>query len=215
MHCNFYRELINNPTNEGTYFAGYLEPNGVFLSELDITNNGYIFPAHGPPIHLPEPFGHGFLQSVYRVLETTNQGGLIFPRRTQLISYFLSPHAKSPGDVFPVMVSTLSVDEIDLGEHSAVLSPVPKILLAMDTRPVGLKEDMTVDYLVTNDYFTPVTNHMIEQIATIVRAEAPPPSPNSKPRFFFLGLLAVLAVTPLVVMLRKNSQTKNEQQKIK
>ena len=91
-------DLLNHPQNVGDFSASYLQPGGIFLSELNVTNNGMDVDidmtfAKGDNLEVevkpfPAPGEKGFLDFRFEVLVTTNCNGIAFPLRTVLKHFY-------------------------------------------------------------------------------------------------------------------------------
>jgi RNA polymerase sigma factor (sigma-70 family) len=168
IHINFQHELFNNPKDEGSFTESFLEPERQFVSELTITNNGTIFLADGTTMEYPSPFNNGFVSASYKVLNTTNYHGITFPLETVLYQYAPLPNGKSPQDTYQAVVTKLNVQQIGVGGRNLTLAPVPSRVLAMDNR-LRLNNNMTMNYVVTNDQYLALTNKEMEQLANMYR----------------------------------------------
>ena len=180
----FDRKFFTNPENSGGFEATYIEPDRRFLSELVITNNGTIFLSDGRTMKWPAPFNNGFVTFSFKVLETTNVNGIIFPLSAVLDEFEPLPNGKSPEETYRVVHATLKVDQIDIGGRHLTLSPVPASVLAMDSR-LSLPNGRTMNYGVTNDEYYALTNSKMESLANLylrMRQGSPPRRSNSAAR---------------------------------
>jgi len=160
-------DIFDRPWNEGNYGLQYLSPGEAFLSELNITNNGFSIEltvaASGNPegevTRFRAPFNNGFQELEYRVLESTNFNGIAFPMR--MIYKRFSPDflGKRREDVRVRLVSELVVSRISFSKDDiAKRSPAPSPLFAFDLRAPDLPKYATVDYLVTGDEWKPLSD---------------------------------------------------------
>lgn|GEM_PF-4076811 len=78
------------------------------------------------------------------------------------------PDGKLAQDTYPAVVTKLNVQQIDMGGRNLTLVPVPSRVLAMDNR-LQLNNNMTMNYVVTNDQYLALTNKEMEQLANIYR----------------------------------------------
>jgi hypothetical protein len=201
MRAYFDYELLNDPHNEGRFTLSYIEPQKLFLSELIVTNNGLLFLSDGSVMKLSNPYDNGYPQFLFKVLETTNCGGIVFPLNTVLYQFVPSPNDKSPGELYAAVVSRLHIAQIDVGGQHLVLNRPPTNLVALDSRPTGLKKDMTVNYNVINDQWLPLTNHRLEVLADSVRGTLPRPVEDAGyagRRAFIFITLVTLTLVPLI-----------------
>jgi len=164
IHFLFQPELFDNPKNEGGFVAHYIEPEGQFLSELVVTNNGTIFLTDDTTREYPGPYQNGFIEFSYKVLETTNCLGINFPLTALLHEYSPLPNGKSPEDLYTNTTTTISIQQIDVGGHVLKLVPVPSHLVALDYRPSGLK-GISMNYEVTDDHYSELTDTNLERLA--------------------------------------------------
>jgi RNA polymerase sigma factor (sigma-70 family) len=169
IHFAFQPELYGNPQNEGGFFAKYIEPEKRFLSELIVSNNGVGFGPEGRIFQYPGAYTNGFVQFSYRVLETTNCNGMIFPLKAVLSQFTPAMNGQSPEDLFAVAVTEFNIQKIDVGGRHLTFAPIPNPVLALDSRPPGLNKDITMNYLVTNDQYLALTNERMEKLARIYR----------------------------------------------
>lgn len=132
-------ELTNDSRDEADYALGYLMPGHAFLSELSLTNNGtwldlteksdFAFIQYGGALQ-----AGGFPEMEYRLLETTNVGGILFPRLAT-VSYpglgLVEPAGRNEREAHWVV--KISVTNILL--HGGFEGPAaPAKLFAMDYR---------------------------------------------------------------------------------
>jgi len=169
IHFIFQPELLDNPKNEGGFKESYIGPENQFLSELVASNNGTMFLSDGTTMDYSEPaLANGFVEFSYKVLETTNCQGIIFPLNAVLYQYIPLQSGKSPEDLWPEIITKLSIEQIDIGGHKLSLKPVPARVVALDQR-LGLKNGLTMNYDVTNDQYYSLTNSRMEQLADFYR----------------------------------------------
>jgi hypothetical protein len=176
-------EMLNHPQNEGYFNARYLQPGAIFLSELNVTNNGVsvdmTYDKSGNPElevkRLSAPWDKGFLGFRFAVLETTNVNGMAFPLRTMIKHLYPKWDMKNPADLYlagqlELVVKRISFAETDLSNRK--LSPSE--LLAYDYRPPNLPKETSVGYMVTNDLWPPLSDPSIQSSARRIRRNADP-----------------------------------------
>ena len=176
IHINFMPELFDNPKNAGGFKATYIGPEQQFLSELTITNNGTIFSSDGNTYEYPEPYKKGYVEFSYKVLETTNCNGINFPLNAVLCQFAPLPNGISQDDVYLGGIIKFHILRIDVGGHNLTLKPVPASVLALDYR-LGLANNRTMNYMVTNDLYLSLTNRIMQQLANVYERMA-----TNKPR---------------------------------
>ena len=165
MSRNLFTNLAN-PENSGGFKATYIEPERQFLSELIITNNGTMFLSSGTTRRWLEPFNNGFVSFSYKVLETTNVNGILFPLSAVLYEFMPLPDGKSAEDTYPAVIAKMEVEQVDIGGRELKLLPVPTNIVAMDKR-LSLPKGRTINYSVTDDQYYALTNSRLEKLATI------------------------------------------------
>jgi len=169
IHFIFDPKDFDSPKNNGGFSVRYLEPQNAFLSELVVTNNGTVFMWDGTTMEEPNPaFTNGFVNLRYQVLETTNCRGITFPLNAVLYQYAPIPDGRSPDDLYIATATKITVDQIDIGSRHLMLTPAPKLVVALDKR-FELSNNMIVTYLATNDQYFALSNTNLEQIANIYR----------------------------------------------
>ena len=142
------------------FAAHYITPDKTFLSELVITNDGTMHFINGEAIgttNWPTPYQNGFVESIYEVLERTNCQGINFPLQTVLYQFCPQPNGKTRDDLFTVVTTRLTVQQIDVGSRNLSLAPVPKLMEALDYRP-GFSNDLSMNYDVTDDKYVALTD---------------------------------------------------------
>ncbi len=176
-------EILNHPQNVGDYSVNYLQPGGVFLSELNVTNNGVnvdmTFGKQGDlevevkPSHTL--WADGYLEFRFAVLETTNCNRIAFPLRTVLERFNPNRRSKIAGDVHSTGISELVVKRVSFAASDlANRKPAPSVVIADDYRPPNLPRNRSVSYFVTNDVWQPVTDPKIQSSARRLRRNADP-----------------------------------------
>jgi hypothetical protein len=176
-------DLLNHPQNVGDYSASYLQPGGIFLSELNVTNNGVDVDvdmtfAKGDNLEVevkpfPAPWEKGFLDFRFEVLETTNCNGIAFPLRTVLKHFGPNWWSKSADDLYLRGISELVVKRISFAASDlANRKPAPSVLDADDFRPPNLPKNRSVRYRVTDDVWQPVSDPQIQAVARRLRRNA-------------------------------------------
>ncbi len=207
IHRFLITSLLNDPRNQGTYGARYLEPAGLFLSELNITNDGTIFQsATGKASKYPAPFENGYREFSYELTKTTNAGGMAYPFQSVVRRYAPKQNARSNEDLYVYSITRLEVTR--LSSTPIDMLPLPKSLVALDSRPPGLNPGIVVTYMVTNDQWQPVTNQELRQLsASFMRLKIP--VRRDWRRTLILVALVVVAIAPLAgLLVRKHHQTK-------
>jgi hypothetical protein len=176
-------DLLNHPQNVGDYSASYLQPGGIFLSELNVTNNGVDVDidmtfANGDNLEVevkpfPAPGEKGFLDFRFEVLATTNCNGIAFPLRTVLKHFCPNWWAKSADDLYLRGTSELVVKRISFSASDlANRKPAPSVFVAYDFRPPDLPKNRSVTYHVTDDVWQPVSDPQIQAVARRLRRNA-------------------------------------------
>lgn len=168
IHQNFQPVLFSAPEDASGFKASYLEPQRQFLSELVITNNGKMFLSDGRILDYPKPFNKGFIGFSYKVFETTNCHGINFPLRAVLRQFAPLPEGQSSKDTYPAVTARLNIQKIDVLGGNLTLKPAPKLVLALDKR-FGLGNNLTVNYIVTNDQYDAITDKRLERLAGLYR----------------------------------------------
>lgn len=149
-------DLLKDPQNEGCFTAIYLKPGAVFLSELNVTNNGVSL-GLGSKLEnevkpFPAPFENGFLDFRFEVLATTNCNGIAFPIRTVLKRFYPNWHTQTADDLYMGEVSELVMKRISFAASDLTnRPPSPPELAAFDHRPPSLSVGENVYYTVIND----------------------------------------------------------------
>lgn len=213
IHFDFRPKFLDSPKNEGGFQVNYIEPEKQFLSELTVTNNGIFFQSDGSALEFPDPYNKGYVQFAYKVREVTNYDGITFPLNTVLYQYAPSPTGKSSADIYPALISRLIVKQIDIGGKKLAPTPAPADVVALDSRPIGLNNGVTVNYNVTNDQWYALTNKRMEQLANFFRHQSlnRPQEVNkySRNRIIILCFFGLLALAPLTVaFLYRKTRTK-------
>jgi hypothetical protein len=204
-------DVIGLPENEAVYGLSYIEPEHAFLSELNITNEGGMQPGPGNEgTNPPQSAIGGSVEFRYEVLETTNVGGTVFPRRTVLRKYAPSTTSVAHGDVRESVVGRLIVDEIgewspSLGSNFVVSTP----LVACDRRIPSLPKNLGL-YKVFNDNWPTVTNPALVRLAQTYRAHDPARPPFLERRraavLFTIALISLLGLALGIASYRKHKQ---------
>jgi hypothetical protein len=150
-HCD--PELFDDPRNEGTFAARYLEPEKAFLSELNITNNGYYIELMEDIRRFPAPFESGFWELQHEVLQTTNLNGHTFPTKTVLKMGSVLAHPRySLSPITEINVKRISFSASDLARKNTA----PEELFAGDLRPPNLEKGESRTYIVKHDQWKPM-----------------------------------------------------------
>lgn len=146
-------DLFNDPRNEGTFAAKYLTPEKAFLSELNITNNGYYIQMMEDIRRYPSPYENGFWEFRYEVLQTTNLNGHAFPTKTALKLGGVMAHTESSmRTVVEINIKRISFSASDLARKNTA----PEELFAFDQRPRNLEKEESKTYIVKHDQWQPV-----------------------------------------------------------
>ncbi len=167
-------KIFNAPENEGFYAAKYLTPKNVFLSELVIMNSGFELDLNvekngledeGRIMRYAAPFENGFTEFQYKVTETTNLHGIIFPLRAGCKRFYPNWGTKHPDDLRVVLQSELTVTRISFSEKDmAGRIESPARMIAHDDR-LGV----SISYFVHDDEWKPVSDPEITRRARIAR----------------------------------------------
>ena len=169
IHYVFDDKVLGTTNDVGGFRATYFGPGNCFLSELVATNNGRELMADGTVFKLPPPYDHGYVGFSFQALETTNCQGIEFPLRTVLSEFTVKAAGKTREDIYPAIVSTLTVQQIDIGGRHLLLAPVPASVVAMDSRSPVLKNNVTMNYEVTNDQYFALTNVFLKRLENMYR----------------------------------------------
>lgn len=217
IHFDFRPQFLNNSKNEGGFNLNYIEPEKNFLSELTVSNNGTLFQSDGSALDLPAPYQNGYPQFSYKVLEVTNCDGVNFPLKTVLYQFAPSPTSKSSEDLYSAIISRLNIKQIIIGGQPLHIIPVPTNLVALDGRPTGLHNGLTVNYEVRNDQWSSLTNRRMEQLANFFRHQSfnkvKEEDKHSRNRIVVVSVLAGITLIPLI--LAYFTGKKNKKQKTK
>jgi len=170
-------QIFNAPQNEGFYQASYLGPEHAFLSELVITNNGFGLELNvhksgvedpGEILRFGPPFDNGFTEMQYRVIESTNLQGIVFPLRAVCERFTPNWGGKDRNDLRVSLQSELTVTKISFSAKDRTGRFVaPSRMLAEDIRP-----GVSVSYLVRDDQWKPVADPEIARRARIAHQRA-------------------------------------------
>ena len=197
----FLPQFITNPANEGLFSGNYIEPQKEFLAELNISNNGSAFGGDGSLTKYPGAYGNGYKQISYEISEITNCDGIKFPKASILREYLPTPGGHSPEETYPVLTAQLNVRSINVGDQKPSFVFVPTNLVVLDSRPSGLHNGLTVNYSVSNDHWSPLTNKRMVALANMVRQQSANnlniAKENSGRRLIMLCIMAAFTVTLL------------------
>lgn len=160
-------KVFNSSNNIGTFSKTYLEPDHVFLSEFQFTNNGTLIAQDLKAIQLPQPFDRGFLAQSFRVLETTNVNGVTFPLLAVNCQFIPCRMATNRTDVYARIVTQVKLEGIKTGTVPAFSKP--PLMFALDRRPANLSDSPQWTYSISNDSWASVTNPKIAAFANMVR----------------------------------------------
>ena len=163
-------DLQTHPKNQGSYVATYLGPANAFLSELTVVNDGLLLMSSGESRQYGAPYERGFTETKYEVNEHTNCGGVVFPLRSTLKGFAPKPRATKADELGESVVAVMRVERLRLWDDTQpVPTFIPKRVLALDVRPPGLPNGMSVNHMVTDDNWKPVTDRELVQLAAITR----------------------------------------------
>jgi hypothetical protein len=206
-------KLFTHPENEGSFTLGRLQPENAFLSELAVDNNGISIGLGADQtaelIPFRPPFDSGFTELTHRMLESTNLNGLKFPLKTVIKRYIPNWLPEARDSLFMSSIAHLSVHE--LSTDPTVLderTTAPQRVLSIDSRPLDLPNNRTVDYVVTNGLFSSVSHPNIQTLAKILRQENNPPNNNWK-RAVLIAILIALPAIAFIVRSRQKNKPKN------
>jgi hypothetical protein len=160
-------KVLNNPNNIGSFSKTYLEPDHVFLSEYQFTNNGTLIAVNLRAIKMPKPFDRGFLAQSFRVLETTNINGVTFPSLAANYQFMPRLNATNRTDVYPGVITQVKLDRIEIGTLPVFSKPI--LMFALDRRPTNLPDTPQWTYSISNDSWPATTNPKVVAFANIVR----------------------------------------------
>jgi hypothetical protein len=161
--------LLDNPKNQGTYRAKYLGEERLFLADLTIDNDGVRFKPDGSSFQFSKPFENGFQEFTFRVTETTNFDGHIFPAASEMKRFAPMPRPKSREHVYSVVLGRFRL--LSIGRAEKPESLLPTRFVALDTRSPVLKKGVTANYMVTNDEWLALTNDRMKQLVKVVAQE--------------------------------------------
>jgi hypothetical protein len=157
-------EFLRDQANEGQYRLSYL-PGNVFISQLDITNNGLISTSLNKTGRLNPPFDKGHLELEYKVLETTNWGGIEFPCKSILRKFVPMSEGSDANSLLVCLESQLKIDSFQADIVKAQIDSNKLKLLAYDNRMAKLPEQQPVTYIVTNGNWPDPTGKALLQLA--------------------------------------------------
>ena len=216
-------KFLKDPKNQAEYALKYSGPGNVFLSELCITNDGVV-PIHDGTLRkMPPPFDKGYPEFEFKVLETTNWNGLVFPLRSMLHKYVPLPGATNRDDLFPSVTARLNLESFHAGFERPEVDLTRSKLIANDNRLPHLPQTASIRYIVMNDQWLPATNPALAQLAAAYNAAAKA-SPvrndaglTAQKRFIVLMVMLALTLGPVAsfALIRNNrkNQQKNQQKK--
>lgn len=128
------REFLDAADNTGPCSLTFLKENPSFLEELSIGDDGKIYAMGGKLIPYVPPFPSGITERRYRLLETTNFQGTVFPLKAVWQQFSLASFARSPQDVDLGGEVRLTVHSLDSSPALKNLLPWPDRVYAMDYR---------------------------------------------------------------------------------
>jgi hypothetical protein len=199
-------EFLKDPKNPaGEYALKYAGPDNAFVSELRITNNGMVPMSDGTLLKLSPPFDKGHLEFEYKVLETTNWNGVVFPLRSVLYKHTALPGGRTQKDLFSSVVARLNVPEIDLRKAS---------FMVYDNRLPHLPGLPPIKYVTTNDLWVPATNQALVKFAAaynMIMRDSSPSAANitAKKRHIMAAVMLVLALGPLLGLICYKTMRRN------
>ena len=160
-------ELLDHPKNEGRYSIKRLEPDGLFVSELVVTNNGIDFGMNEALIKRSPPFQNGYAETMYQIIETTNINGLPFPLAAIYRRFLPLPNANTSSDLFETVIARLRIDKLT-GFNSQQVSKIkpPPVMVALDQRLPNLPKGVTVNYMLTNDQWRAANDPTLVALAS-------------------------------------------------
>jgi hypothetical protein len=211
-------DFLKNPQNQGEYTLQHLAPDNVFLSELCITNNGTILMRDGSLMKLLPPFDKGHLEFDYKILETTNWNGVMFPLRSVLHKYVPLPGATNREGLFAALESRLSIGSFQVGVESPEidLKKSKFVVMVHDNRLPHLPGREPIMYVVTNvnDHWMAATNPVLVQYAAlfnhVVKSAPDPATMTARKRHVVEAGMLALALAPLVILIRyRTARTTN------
>jgi hypothetical protein len=198
MRFNFSPELDQDPNNQGPFDREYLPAENIFLSKLNVTNNGtYYIPGTGLQKY-PGFYADGYTEFSYQLNRITNVGKLSFPSSSTLTWYVPRIRGKSKADLSESIVATLSVDSINAAGQATDIVPMPDRLIAIDSRLPQYKGDTSPRYEVLNDSWPPFND---PRLARLARAMASVPARYEQlntHRHTVLAILAAIMFLPLL-----------------
>jgi hypothetical protein len=201
-------DLLSNSKNVGDYKLEYLEPGRLFIALLDITNNGVMFLQGGRTMRLPPPLEQGHLEFGYRVLETTNFAGIRMPARSILYTFQPARAARSAADLRLSTVTRLELESVQSGRRR--LEIPPRRMYAMDARPPELRNGVTVNYIITNDQWSPLTNSHMKPVVQSLAHRQPPRSPDRVRRTIVLSVLVAIVIAPVLWLAAKKLKRRTD-----
>lgn len=221
IRFDFSPRFLNEPLNAGGYSLSYIAPEMAFISTLNVTNNGMVFQPNDSPFRYQGPYKEGFNELSYVVLDVTNCAGIKFPGEAVFNQFAPLPGGKSKNDIYPAVVTRIRTKQIDVHGQLLTLLPTPQIIVALDSRPTGLNNGITVNYRVTNDTWLSLTNKKMVTIANIVRHQAgnrlKEEQKYPRNRLIVASILGALTLLPICVLFFRfvNKEIFNQQQKLK
>jgi hypothetical protein len=215
-------EFMNDPGNKATFQLEYLKPEAVFISKLDIANNGTYFTTDRGFPKYPEPYSRGFKEFSYQVIATTNCQGINFPLKTALYSYTPSPGGKSNADVWPVVMARLNVETISVRGPGVEMVAIPNDYIGNDARAPGLEHGSTANYEILNDSWAPLSDSRVQRLVLMAKSTrsigelyqdaSKPLAPKSR-LMIISALLALLLIVMSLFFWRKTFRNQNDSQK--
>jgi len=202
-------KLFSHPDAAGNLSVRYLQPQKAFLEELSIDNSGISIGLgvdQKPEfVSFHHPFDKGFTEFTFELVESTNLNGLKFPLKTTIKRFMPNWHPEAKDSLFASSVSHLNVHEIYLtGGAQQERASGPQRVVAIDSRPGDLPNGRTVDYIVTNDLYSPLSDPKIQSLAKILRLSERP-SDNGLVRGIFVAILVALSSIAFYVFFVRKS----------
>ena len=208
-------EFLKDPKNPaGEYALKYAGPDNAFVSELRITNNGMVPMSDGTLLKLSPPFDKGHLEFEYKVLETTNWNGVVFPLRSVLYKHTALPGGRTQKDLFSSVVARLNVESIRAGVDLPEIDLRKASFMVYDNRLPHLPGLPPIKYVTTNDLWVPATNQALVKFAAaynMIMRDSSPSAANitAKKRHIMAAVMLVLALGPLLGLICYKTMRRN------
>lgn len=193
-------EFATDARNEGTYSLEWLASEAAFLARLSITNNGLTFMPDGSVLRQEGNLASGWLEFEYRVSATTNLMGIRLPVLGTLTHFRAPPDGASVAGLRPGWVETIRLLDV----RPLVAEELPRVepeVIAVDYRLPGLARGRSLNYIVTNDLWKPITASELRSLAA-VELQLNKRQPSLLRAAFSL-LLVVLVLSPAALWLAR------------